>query len=132
MARKKGKRKVARKARKASRKATKKAARRTPKRAARKAKAAPKKSKAPTKTSTQQKIVGLVTHFYPRISVGIVEVKAPLKIGDAITFSGHGRSFKQKITSMQIEHEPITAAKKGDVIGMKVVKPVKEKDVVAK
>lgn len=137
MARKKGKRKAARRARKTSRKATKKAARRTHKRAARKAKAAPKKSKAPKKakapaTSAKQKTVGLVTHFYPHISVGIVEVKAPLKIGDSITISGHGKSFKQKIISMQIDHEPITTAKKGDFIGIKVAKPVKEKDIVLK
>lgn len=127
MAKKRGKRKAARKA---SRKASRKAARRTHKRAARKAKV-PKKSKASTKAApAKQKTIGLVTHFYPHISVGIVEVKAPLKLGDSITFSGHGRTFKQKITSMQIEHESITVAKKGDIIGMKVVKPVKEKDVV--
>lgn len=126
MARKKGKRKASKKA---ARKSVKRTVRRKHKRVVRKAKSAPKKS---VPASAKQKTVGLVTHFYPHISVGIVEVKAPLKIGDSITFSGHGRTFKQKITSMQIEHEPITVAKKGDIIGMKVAKPVKEKDVVTK
>ncbi len=130
MARKKGKRKAARRV---VRKTAKRTVRRKHKRVVRKSKSAPKKSKAPTKAApAKQKTVGLVTHFYPHISVGIVDVKAPLKIGDSITITGHGRTFKQKITSMQIEHEPITAAKKGDVIGMKMIKPVKEKDVVLK
>lgn len=126
MAKKQGKRKTSKKT---ARKSAKRTVRRKHKRVVRKAKSAPKKS-APA--SAKQKTVGLVTHFYPHISVGIVEVKAPLKIGDSITVSGHGRTFKQKVTSMQIEHESISTAKKGDVIGMKVVKPVKEKDVVTK
>ncbi len=117
------------------RKAVRKGAKRTQKRAvkkhAKKSKSSPKKSKS-TQTTSKQKIVGLVTHFYPHISVGIVEVKAPLKLGDSITISGHGKSFKQKITSMQIEHESIKVARKGDFIGIKTLRPVKEKDVVMK
>ena len=134
MAKKKGKKS----SKKAARKAAKRTVRRKQKRVVRKTSSA-KKTKVPKKTAkpapakqAKQKTVGLVTHFYPHISVGIVDVKAPLKLGDSVTITGHGRTFKQKITSMQIEHESISAAKKGDIIGMKLVKPVKEKDVVMK
>ena len=133
MAKKRGKRKATRRTARTARRSAKRTVRRKHKRAARKSKAAPKKAvKAAPAKQAKQKTVGLVTHFYPHISVGIVEVKSPLKLGDSVTITGHGRTFKQKITSMQIEHESISAAKKGDIIGMKVVKPVKEKDVVMK
>ncbi|MDO8642503.1 MAG: hypothetical protein Q7R76_02820 [Candidatus Woesearchaeota archaeon] len=136
MASKRGKRRGTKKpakrtTRHAAKKATKRTQKRVVKKPAKKSKSSPKKSKS-TQTTPKQKIVGLVTHFYPHISVGIVEVKAPLKIGDSITISGHGKSFKQKITSMQIEHESIKTARKGDFIGIKTLRPVKEKDVVMK
>ena len=76
--------------------------------------------------------VGKITHYYGKIGVAIVEVLAPIKIGDTIKISGHDREFTQVVTSMQIEHEPIKEAKKGDLIGLKVDQPVKEKDVVYK
>jgi hypothetical protein len=43
---------------------------------------------------------------------------------------GHGRSFEQKVYSMQYEHQPLKVAKKGQLIGMKTAKEVKEKDLI--
>ena len=91
-----------------------------------------KVTKSVQKKAPAPKAAGVVTHFYPNINVCVVEIKQPLAVGDSIMISGHGRSFNQKVTSMQIEHEQIKTAKKGQVIGMKVLQAVKEKDVVYK
>lgn len=97
-------------------------------------KALPKKPAAkPASTKLvmpAQKLVGEIVHFYPNINVGVVSVKKDIKVGDKITIAGHGRSFEQKVISMQMEHMPIQVAKKGQAIGMKVAKEVKEKDLV--
>lgn len=79
-----------------------------------------------------QKLVGEITHFYPQINVGVVALKSELKLGDTIVISGHGYNFEQKVYSMQLEHQPLSVAKKGQIIGMKVAQPVKEKDLVYK
>ncbi len=79
-----------------------------------------------------KKQVGTVTHFFPKISVAVVKLNAALKEGDAITFEGHGKSFEQKVASMQIEHKQIKSAKKGQEAGMKVDEEVKKGDKVYK
>ncbi|MBI4999558.1 U32 family peptidase C-terminal domain-containing protein [Candidatus Gottesmanbacteria bacterium] len=74
--------------------------------------------------------VGKITHHYDKIGVAVIEVAKPLKVGDTIKISGHDKEFTQTISSMQIEHEQIQEAKKGQVIGLKVDQPVKENDEV--
>jgi len=74
--------------------------------------------------------VGEITHFYPNISVGVVDVKKDFRLGDTIIIIGHGRSFEQKVFSMQLEHQPLQVAKKKQLIGMKTAQEVKEKDLV--
>lgn len=76
--------------------------------------------------------VGKVTHYYNKIGVAIIDVSAPIKVGDTIKISGHDKEFTQAVASMQIEHHKVQEAKKGDVIGLKVDQAVKEKDLVYK
>jgi putative protease len=76
--------------------------------------------------------VGEITHYYDKIGVAVVEVLAPIKVGDRIKITGHGQEFEMEITSMQIEHESIKGAKKGDAVGMKVDQLVKQGDEVYK
>ena len=76
--------------------------------------------------------VGKITHYYDRIGVAVVEVLAPIKVGDRIKISGHDQEFEQEVTSMQVEHENIQKAKKGDSVGLKVDQPVKKGDEVYK
>jgi len=70
--------------------------------------------------------VGKVTHFYGKISVAVIELSADLKIGDKIKFKRGEEEFEQTVDSMQIEHEAVQEAKKGQAIGMKTVQPVHE------
>ncbi len=77
--------------------------------------------------------IGKVTHFFNKISVGIIEItQDSLKVGDTIHIKDGARDFEQKVESMQIEHEQIEEAKKGDVIGIKVDQGVREGDKVYK
>lgn len=79
------------------------------------------------------KYIGRVTHFFEHPSAGIIELTEDgLKIGDRIKIKGHTTDFEQSVDSMQIEHEDIEEAKKGDVIGVKVKDRVREHDVVYK
>lgn len=72
------------------------------------------------------KKIGKVTHYYGNIDVAILKLTNSLKVGDRIKFEGHGVDFEQEVSSMQINHESVEKAKKGDDVGLKVDQPVKE------
>lgn len=73
---------------------------------------------------------GKVIHYYDKIGVAVVEILKPLKTGDTVKISGHDQEFTQTVISMQIEHEKLETAKKGQEVGLKVDRPVKEGDEV--
>jgi putative protease len=75
--------------------------------------------------------VGRITHYFTKLGVGVVELReGDLKIGDTIHIKGHTTDFEQKVDSMQIEHQPVERATKGQSIGLKVKEHVREHDVV--
>lgn len=76
--------------------------------------------------------VGKVSHYFDRIGVAALNLTGPLAAGDTVRISGHGVDFTQKIGSMQIEHQQVEKAKKGDDVAIKVDQPVKEGDNVEK
>jgi hypothetical protein len=80
-----------------------------------------------------EKLIGKVTHYFNKISVAVIEVTDDeLKVGDTIHIKGHTADFNQVVSSMQVERQPITAAKKGESFGLKVDQPVHEHDQVFK
>ncbi|MEM5804752.1 MAG: translation elongation factor-like protein [Candidatus Aenigmatarchaeota archaeon] len=80
----------------------------------------------------EKKLVGKVTHFFPKVSVAVIKLSDALKIGDRISIEGRGQIIEQAVESMEVEHKKIPAAKKGDEIGMKVNGKAKEGDDVFK
>lgn len=77
--------------------------------------------------------VGKVTHYYTKIGVAVIEITdGSIKVGDEIHIKGHTSDFKQKVSSMQIEHENVEMAEPGQSIGIKVNEPVRANDVVYK
>lgn len=71
--------------------------------------------------------VGEVTHYYDKIGVAIVKVTNLISVGDTIKFVRGGEDiFEQKIESIQVEHEKKDSANKGDVVGLKTERQVKE------
>ena len=83
---------------------------------------------------TQENVlqIGHVTHYFSKISVAIVELTAPLAVGDRILVKGPSTDFEQVVDSMQIEHNNIQRAEAGQSIGLKTAQHVKERDVVYK
>jgi translation elongation factor EF-1alpha len=76
--------------------------------------------------------IGRITHFFSKINVAIIELKAPLNVGDTIAIKGPNTDFEQVVDSMQIEHENVQHAEKGQSIGLKVAQRVRETDAVYK
>ncbi|NWG09947.1 MAG: translation elongation factor-like protein [Nitrososphaerales archaeon] len=76
------------------------------------------------------KEVGRVAHYYPKIGVAIIDLKAPLKVGDKILIKGSTTNFEQIAESMQIEHKEVRSTKGGESIGLKVAQRVREDDTV--
>jgi len=77
--------------------------------------------------------VGKVTHYFTKIGVAVVEVtQGSIKVGDELHIKGHTSDFRQKVASMQIEHEKVQTAEPGQSIGMKVDEPVRAHDMVYK
>lgn len=76
--------------------------------------------------------IGRITHFFSKINVAVIELKAPLKVGDTIVVKGPTTDFQQVVDSMQIEHENVQTALAGQSIGLRVVQRVRETDAVFK
>lgn len=76
------------------------------------------------------KPIGVVTHYYGNIEVGIVKFSKPVKVGVEVRFKGATTDFQQKIAAMQYEHREIPEAKKGQEVGIKVENKVRQGDEV--
>ncbi len=76
--------------------------------------------------------VGRITHFFSKIGVAVVELTAPLVVGDSILVKGPSTDFEQVVESMQIEHTNIPRADAGQSIGLKLAQRAREKDAVYK
>lgn len=76
--------------------------------------------------------VGRVTHYFGRIGVAIVELSGELRLGDEIHIVGATTDFSQAVESMEVEHEKVEVARKGQSVGIKVAQRVREGDRVYK
>ncbi|MFA5270797.1 MAG: hypothetical protein WC412_00455 [Candidatus Omnitrophota bacterium] len=121
IARRKARKKVSKKPKKKAKKSIK---RKAVKRKARKVK--------PSLKVLKEEEIGIITHYFDKISVGIIKLKKPLAISEHIRIKGKGVEFTQVISSMQYNHKDIMLAEKGLEIGIKVNQPVHENDLVYK
>lgn len=74
--------------------------------------------------------VGKVIHYFNKIRVAIVRLTAPMKVGMRVEFRRNNEVFEQEIVSIQIDHEPVKQARKGQVVGIKVRKKTSEGTLV--
>ncbi len=73
------------------------------------------------------KLLGEITHYFDNIGVAVIKFSEGAKVGDKIRIvGGENTDFEQEIKSMQVEHENVEKAKKGDEVGMKVKEKVRE------
>jgi putative protease len=80
-----------------------------------------------------EELIGVVTHYYGHLSVAAIRLESgSLSVGDTIRVLGHTSDFRQRIVSMQIEHQSVTEAGKRQEIGLKVTEHARENDLVYK
>jgi selenocysteine-specific translation elongation factor len=79
-----------------------------------------------------EKLVGKVSHWFGNIDVAGIELKAKLAVGDRIHVFGHTTDFEQEIKSMQILHQDVSEAGRGDDVGVKLKSRVRVGDKVYK
>jgi len=81
----------------------------------------------PVENLEEWKQIGTVTHYFGNIGVAVIELSSALKAGEKIRIiGGVDTDFEQKVGSMEVEHEKVKGAKKGDAIGLKVGEKVRE------
>jgi len=77
--------------------------------------------------------VGVVVNFYVKPSVAAIKVTGgSIRKGDLLKYKGHTTDFKEEVTSIEIENQPVEEAKSGDMVGVKVKERVREKDRIYK
>ncbi|HAV43396.1 TPA: hypothetical protein DCX15_05215 [bacterium] len=77
--------------------------------------------------------IGVVVHYFSHLEVGAINLTdGDLAVGDTIHIKGHTTDLEQKVESMQIEHENVERASKGQSIGIRVKEHVREHDIVYK
>lgn len=88
---------------------------------------------APKTKKPLLKPIGQVTHYFPKVKVGVVKVKkGDLVVGDTIHIKGYTTDFKQRVSSIQLDHQAIQKARKGQEVGIKVKSRVRQRDLVYK
>ena len=77
--------------------------------------------------------IGKISHYFGKLQVAALELtEGSLAVGDTIHIKGHTTDLSEKVDSIQIEHDQVQSAKKGESIGIKVTDHVREHDVVYK
>ncbi len=74
--------------------------------------------------------VGKITHYFDRIGVAVLELYEELNVGETIHVHGRTTDFRQRIVSMEIEHEKIQVARPKDEVALKMLEPVHEGDII--
>lgn len=75
--------------------------------------------------------VGKVTHWYDKIGVAVVKLSGTLKVGDKIKVQRGEEEFDDTVVSMQIDHQDVSAAKKGDEAAIKLSRKAKEGAIIS-
>ncbi|PIP22244.1 MAG: hypothetical protein COX38_01720 [Candidatus Nealsonbacteria bacterium CG23_combo_of_CG06-09_8_20_14_all_39_25] len=76
--------------------------------------------------SEEGTLIGKVAHYFSNINVAVIELSDSLKVGDTIRIVGGETDFTQAVESMEVEHQKVEVAKKGESVGLKVGQKVRE------
>jgi translation elongation factor EF-1alpha len=91
-----------------------------------KKKEAKKKETKKEVVKSKEVLIGVVSNYFDHVGVAAIKVKTGLKKGDKIRIVGGNVDFEQIVNSMQIDHKPVTEAKKGDDVGIKLKEKVRK------
>ena len=77
--------------------------------------------------------VGIVTHYFPKARAAVIKITdGSINIDDKLHIKGPSTDFKQKISSMQINNQPIKRAQRPEEVGIQVRSMVRANDTVYK
>ncbi len=77
--------------------------------------------------------IGTVVHFFGGPSVAIVKLTTgELAVGETVRFHGHTTDFTEAVSSMQVDHQPVSKAMPGQEVAVKVASRVRVHDKVLK
>jgi putative protease len=73
-----------------------------------------------------EKQIGKVTHWYDKIGVAVLDLSGTLRVGDKVKIKRGDQEFETVIESMQVDHEEVDSAKKGDEVAVKLPEKARE------
>jgi len=77
-------------------------------------------------SNNNQKPIGKVVHYFDKVQVAVVSVLEPFVVGETIKIVGPNTEFTQVISSIEKNHQKISKAEKGDMVGLQVLEKVKK------
>jgi len=78
----------------------------------------------------EQKLVGKISRYFPKIMVAVLDVSDKIRTGDNVKIKGSTTDFDQIVLSIQVEHNQIEEADAGMQVGFKVDQTVEPGDEV--
>ena len=80
-----------------------------------------------------EQLIGTVVHYFKGPNVAVVRVTdGTLAVGERIHFHGHTTDFTEPVTSMEVNHQKVLAAKTGDEVAIQVTDRTRPHDQVFK
>ncbi|OIO75662.1 MAG: hypothetical protein AUJ85_02415 [Elusimicrobia bacterium CG1_02_37_114] len=76
--------------------------------------------------------IGVIDDFFAKINVVAIKLEGDISVGDTIHIKGHTTDITLAVDSMQVEHQSVQSAKKGDSIGIKINERARKDDIVYK
>lgn len=80
----------------------------------------------------EEKEIGVVTHYFGKVGVGMIRLTDSIKVGDTIRVKGHSGELTQQVSSMQMDYKNIEEANAGQEVAIKMDQKVHENDKVYK
>ena len=74
--------------------------------------------------------IGRVSGFFVKPSVAVVELTADVTVGESVYIKGHTTDLLQVLESMQVDRQPVSVARAGQSVGLKVHDRCRRHDVV--
>jgi hypothetical protein len=88
---------------------------------------------APVLPGINEQKVGSISHYYSHLGVAVIRMeRGELHVGDTIHVQGHTSNFRQRVESMEVEHQKISRVAAGQEFGLKVIDHAREHDQVYK
>ncbi len=76
--------------------------------------------------------IGRVEMFFAKPSAAVIQLTAPLRVGETIYVKGHTTDFQQVVSSMQVDRQEIQDGAAGQSVGVQMKDRCRKHDVVYK